>query len=162
MFPAHCPRVRERAGARGGRGGLALRERELPGAAARRSCCTWRRAGVMNIEGLGEAMVAQLLGQSRGAWAEDAGERPTKERRAELATRKPLVHSIADLYRPEQGESAASWSAWARRLPMRCWSRLSARRGGRWSGCCWGWGFVLWASGRRRLLADDFGSRWTR
>ena len=54
--------------------------------------------GVMNIEGLGESLVAQLLGHSiaevrvdiQAAAAEDA---PTEE-----PTRKALVHSIADIY----------------------------------------------------------------
>lgn len=46
--------------------------------------------GVMNIEGLGDAMVAQLLGQR--AFAEVDAEA------AEVVVRKPLVQGIADLY----------------------------------------------------------------
>jgi len=46
--------------------------------------------GVMNIEGLGEAMVAQLLGQ--------AGEDAEVEDGAPVLTREPLVRSLADLY----------------------------------------------------------------
>jgi DNA ligase (NAD+) len=58
----------------------------------------WAARGVMNIEGLGDAMVAQLLGQSAelGAAEEeatDAGE--------PVAVRKPLIHTIGDLYRLE-------------------------------------------------------------
>jgi len=55
----------------------------------------WAARGVMNIEGLGDAMVGQLLGQSV-AQAED--EQVTEEG-APVVTRAVLVHSIADLYR---------------------------------------------------------------
>ena len=48
---------------------------------------------VMNIEGLGEVMVAQLLGQK----LEEAEEDETGEAPAQVA--EPLVRSIADLYR---------------------------------------------------------------
>jgi DNA ligase (NAD+) len=46
--------------------------------------------GVMNIEGLGEAMVAQLLGQTLEEASEEDGSPRT--------VRQPLVRSIADLY----------------------------------------------------------------
>jgi len=52
---------------------------------------------VMNIEGLGDAMVAQLLGQS-AELAGDAEEAVTEEG-APVVTRKPLIHTIGDLYR---------------------------------------------------------------
>jgi len=57
----------------------------------------WAARGVMNIEGLGDAMVAQLLGQS----AELAGdeEEAVTEEGAPVVTRKPLIHTIGDLYR---------------------------------------------------------------
>jgi DNA ligase (NAD+) len=57
----------------------------------------WSARGVMNIEGLGDAMVAQLLGQS----AELGGEieQATTETGEPIATRKPLIHTIGDLYR---------------------------------------------------------------
>ena len=56
----------------------------------------WAARGVMNIEGLGDAMVAQLLGQS----AELGGEaEEMTEEGAPVAIRKPLIHSIGDLYR---------------------------------------------------------------
>lgn len=56
----------------------------------------WSARGVMNIEGLGDAMVAQLLGQRAelGAAQEEA-----TEEGAPVTTRKPLIHTIADLYR---------------------------------------------------------------
>jgi DNA ligase (NAD+) len=57
----------------------------------------WAARGVMNIEGLGDAMVAQLLGQS----AELAGdtEEAVTEEGAPVVTRKPLIYTIGDLYR---------------------------------------------------------------
>ena len=53
------------------------------------------RRTVMNIEGLGKAMVAQLLGQS----IEDE-EAADEDETVDAATviREPLIHSIADLY----------------------------------------------------------------
>ena len=59
----------------------------------------WSARGVMNIEGLGDAMVAQLLGQS----AELAGDaEEVTEEGAPVVTRKPLIHTIGDLYRLRQ------------------------------------------------------------
>src|SRR5271156_2622363 len=57
----------------------------------------WSARGVMNIEGLGDAMVAQLLGQSAelGGDAEDV----VTEEGAPVVTRKPVIHTIGDLYR---------------------------------------------------------------
>ncbi|MBB5346125.1 NAD-dependent DNA ligase LigA [Tunturibacter empetritectus] len=54
----------------------------------------WSARGVMNIEGLGDAMVAQLLGQS----AELGGDVVTEEG-APVVVRGPLIHTIGDLYR---------------------------------------------------------------
>ncbi|WP_158793409.1 NAD-dependent DNA ligase LigA [Granulicella sp. L60] len=65
----------------------------------------WAARGVMNIEGLGDAMVAQLLGQSaelggglEAGSGDDAGQVVTEEG-APVATRKPVIHTIGDLYR---------------------------------------------------------------
>lgn len=63
----------------------------------------WSARGVMNIEGLGDAMVAQLLGQSAvlgDVLAAADGE--AMEETAPVATRKPLIHTIGDLYRLQQ------------------------------------------------------------
>jgi DNA ligase (NAD+) len=57
----------------------------------------WASRGVMNIEGLGDSMVAQLLGQS-ASLGEDGDDAVTEEG-APVVTRKALIHSIADLYR---------------------------------------------------------------
>jgi DNA ligase (NAD+) len=56
--------------------------------------------GVMNIEGLGEVLVAQLLGHTIAEHAEaEAGENGEREEAvAEAPTRRALVHSVADVY----------------------------------------------------------------
>jgi DNA ligase (NAD+) len=51
----------------------------------------WSARSVMNIEGLGESMVSQLLGQTDEAVTEESGK--------PVLVREPLVRSIADLYR---------------------------------------------------------------
>jgi DNA ligase (NAD+) len=60
----------------------------------------WAARGVMNIEGLGDAMVAQLLGQSAslGGGADEA----VTDEGAPIEIRKPLIHTIGDLYRLQQ------------------------------------------------------------
>ena len=58
--------------------------------------------GVMNIEGLGDAMVAQLLGQTPAAIDPDATEEEiavsSAESPAPMTKRKILVHTLSDLY----------------------------------------------------------------
>lgn len=63
----------------------------------------WAARGVMNIEGLGDAMVAQLLGQS-AVLGEPLGaaEDEAAEETAPFAIRKALIHTIGDLYRLRQ------------------------------------------------------------
>jgi DNA ligase (NAD+) len=56
----------------------------------------WAARSVMNIEGLGDAMVAQLLGQSASF---NGDTEAVTEEGAPIATRKPVIHTIADLYR---------------------------------------------------------------
>jgi DNA ligase (NAD+) len=53
----------------------------------------------MNIEGLGEVMVAQLLGHTIAEHAaEEAVQQPDDSAAAEAPTRRALVHSLADIY----------------------------------------------------------------
>ena len=97
-----------------------MRECELSSAAAREELRHFGSRGVMNIEGLGDAMVAQLLGQKvedeaeglseeAAAVVEAEVEAPTHDGEAVMngahgsvaagvAVRKVLVHTIADLY----------------------------------------------------------------
>ncbi|HEY0162520.1 MAG TPA: NAD-dependent DNA ligase LigA [Edaphobacter sp.] len=56
----------------------------------------WSARSVMNIEGLGDAMVAQLLGQSASLGEETD---VVTEEGAPIEVRKPLIHTIGDLYR---------------------------------------------------------------
>jgi DNA ligase (NAD+) len=56
----------------------------------------WAARSVMNIEGLGDAMVAQLLGQSASFSGDTEA---VTEEGAPIATRKPVIRTIADLYR---------------------------------------------------------------
>jgi DNA ligase (NAD+) len=60
----------------------------------------WAARGVMNIEGLGDAMVAQLLGQSAELGGET--EEVVTAEGAPVTTRKPLIHTVGDLYRLTQ------------------------------------------------------------
>ena len=62
------------------------------------------RRGVMNIEGLGKAMVAQLLGQT--IEDDDAVEDP-EETAAPTSVREPLIFSIAGLYKLEKQQLTA-------------------------------------------------------
>jgi DNA ligase (NAD+) len=57
----------------------------------------WAARGVMNIEGLGDAMVAQLLGQSAELGCE--AQQAVTEEGEPVATRKALIHTVGDLYR---------------------------------------------------------------
>ncbi len=59
----------------------------------------WAARGVMNVEGLGESMVAQLLGQSPSLIGDESEEEEVMETGEPVqVAREPLVHSIADLY----------------------------------------------------------------
>ncbi len=60
----------------------------------------WAARGVMNIEGLGESMVSQLLGQTDDAEAvesETASDIDAQPPSA-ISIRQPLIYNIADLY----------------------------------------------------------------
>jgi len=54
--------------------------------------------GVMNIEGLGESLIAQLLGHSLAEHSVAVDDDSSEEEAAEAPTREALVHSIADIY----------------------------------------------------------------
>ena len=57
----------------------------------------WAARGVMNIEGLGKSMVAQLLGQNASLLADDE-DGDVEEDGAPVTERAPLIHSIAEIY----------------------------------------------------------------
>ncbi len=90
IFPTHCPvcaselvRMPEEVDFRCVNAQCPARVRE--------ELLHWAARGVMNIEGLGEAMVTQLLGQTPDEAIEDDGQ--------PVQSRDPMVRSLGDLYR---------------------------------------------------------------
>jgi len=66
----------------------------------------WAARGVMNIEGLGKVMVAQLLGQNAALLGDEDDEVMTEDG-APVAVREPLVRTIADIYRLKKEQLVA-------------------------------------------------------
>jgi len=97
-FPTHCPRCKT----------LLVREEEEVDFRCVNASCPARleeelrhfaSRSVMNIEGLGEVMVAQLLGHSIAEHEAGSGpEEQSDETIAEAPTREALIHSVADVY----------------------------------------------------------------
>jgi DNA ligase (NAD+) len=58
----------------------------------------WASRGVMNIEGLGDAMVAQLLGQSATLGSDLSPQEDVEETGEPITTREPTLRGIAGLY----------------------------------------------------------------
>jgi DNA ligase (NAD+) len=95
VFPAHCPVCKSPLMKVEGEVDWRCVNNSCP-ARVREELLHWSARGVMNIEGLGDAMVAQLLGQS----VELGGETQVMTEEGEpIATRKPLIHTVGDLYR---------------------------------------------------------------
>ena len=95
VFPAHCPVCKSPLMKLEGEVDWRCVNNSCP-ARVREELLHWSARGVMNIEGLGDAMVAQLLGQS----VELGGETQVMTEEGEpIATRKPLIHTVGDLYR---------------------------------------------------------------
>jgi DNA ligase (NAD+) len=94
-FPSACPRCKT---------ALVREEGEVDLRCVNASCPArleeelrhFASRGVMNIEGLGESLIAQLLGHSASETPENEVE--TAAETAPEPTRKALVHSIADIY----------------------------------------------------------------
>jgi DNA ligase (NAD+) len=101
VFPADCPRCGEALVRETGEVDLRCVNVSCP-ARLEEELRHFASRGVMNIEGLGEAMVAQLLGHTLEEQAErapdDAVATTVEEVREAEPTRKALVHSIADIY----------------------------------------------------------------
>jgi DNA ligase (NAD+) len=97
VFPAACPRCRT---------ALVREEGEVDLRCVNASCPArleeelrhFASRSVMNIEGLGESLVAQLLGHSVAEASEASQEKSGIEQAVEEPTRRALVHSIADIY----------------------------------------------------------------
>jgi DNA ligase (NAD+) len=97
-FPTHCPRCKTE---------LVREEGEVDWRCINASCPArleeelrhFASRSVMNIEGLGEVMVAQLLGHTIAEHAaEESVQQPDDSAAAEAPTRRALVHSLADIY----------------------------------------------------------------
>jgi DNA ligase (NAD+) len=97
-FPKHCPRCKTE---------LVREEGEVDWRCINVSCPArleeelrhFASRSVMNIEGLGEVMVAQLLGHTIAEHAaEGSVEQADDSVAAEAPTRRALVHSVADIY----------------------------------------------------------------
>jgi DNA ligase (NAD+) len=102
VFPANCPRCGEALVREPGEVDLRCVNVSCP-ARLEEELRHFASRSVMNIEGLGEAMVAQLLGHTLEEQAENSVSiEASTEDPAEEPTRKALVHSIADLYDPNK------------------------------------------------------------
>jgi DNA ligase (NAD+) len=97
VFPENCPRCRT---------SLVREEGEVDFRCVNASCPArleeelrhFASRSVMNIEGLGESMVAQLLGHTPAEQAAPDQISTDEEESVESPTPKALVHSIADIY----------------------------------------------------------------
>ena len=102
VFPTHCPRCASELVREPGEVDLRCVNASCP-ARLEEELRHFASRGVMNIEGMGEAMVAQLLGHTLAetgfqdsATSEPVSSEPVDE--AAEPTRTALVHSIADVY----------------------------------------------------------------
>ena len=99
VFPKNCPRCEQ---------ALVREEGEVDLRCVNASCPArleeelrhFASRGVMNIEGLGESMVAQLLGHASVEETVDLQASASDEAETEIPTKAAMVHSIADLYDP--------------------------------------------------------------
>ncbi len=99
VFPAHCPRCKTL---------LVREEGEVDFRCVNASCPArleeelrhFASRSVMNIEGLGEVMVTQLLGHTLAEHEASAStaDAQSDDATAETPTREALVHSVADIY----------------------------------------------------------------
>lgn len=96
VFPTHCPVCGTELVKAEGEVDWRCVNNACP-ARVREELLHWAARSVMNIEGLGESMVAQLLGQKASLVGEE--EEETTEEGVPVTVREPIVRSIADLYR---------------------------------------------------------------
>ncbi len=94
-FPTHCPICGSELIRAEGEVDWRCIDASCP-ARVREELLHWAARGVMNIEGLGDAMVAQLLGQNPDLGMDTA---PITEEGEPIPTRKPIIHTLGDLYR---------------------------------------------------------------
>ncbi|MCU1322625.1 MAG: ligase, NAD-dependent [Acidobacteriaceae bacterium] len=112
VFPTHCPRCKEPLVQEPGEVDLRCVNASCP-ARLEEELRHFSSRNVMNIEGLGEALIAQLLGHAlaeqatepgapgpdSGTWDEPAPNSPESDSAPTTEpTRTALVHSVADIY----------------------------------------------------------------
>jgi DNA ligase (NAD+) len=109
VFPENCPRCKTPLVREEGEVDLRCINVSCP-ARVEEELRHFASRGVMNIEGLGESLIAQLLGHTLAEHAATAGEaiavtseeegseEAGSEDLAEAPTREALVHSVADIY----------------------------------------------------------------
>ena len=98
VFPVHCPVCQSALVREPGEVDWRCVDASCP-ARLREELIHFGARGVMNIEGLGEAMVAQLLGQTLDEIVQEDG--------APRAVRTPLVRSLADVYQLTKSQLVA-------------------------------------------------------
>ena len=108
VFPTHCPECRSELVRAEGEVDWRCINSNCP-ARLREELLHFAARGVMNIEGLGDAMVAQLLGQSAATTDEGVSEEEQSvadagARGAKKSGRKVLVGTISDLYHLEKAD----------------------------------------------------------
>jgi DNA ligase (NAD+) len=97
VFPAHCPRCASELVREAGEVDLRCVNVSCP-ARLEEELRHFASRGVMNIEGLGESMVAQLLGHTLAEVEPVDVDAVSEESEAEAPTRAAFVKSIADVY----------------------------------------------------------------
>jgi DNA ligase (NAD+) len=97
VFPAHCPRCASELVREAGEVDLRCVNVSCP-ARLEEELRHFASRGVMNIEGLGESMVAQLLGHTLAEVEPVDADAVSEESEAETPTRAAFVKSIADVY----------------------------------------------------------------
>jgi DNA ligase (NAD+) len=102
VFPTHCPECKSELVRAEGEVDLRCINANCP-ARLREELLHFAARSVMNIEGLGDAMVAQLLGQTavtteEGATEEEQSVADSEAEPRKAPARKVLVHTLSDLY----------------------------------------------------------------
>ena len=154
-FPAHCPVCAS---------GLVREEGEVDWRCVNTSCPArvreellhWAARGVMNIEGLGEAMVAQLLGQSASLTGE-LDEEQLSETGAPVLEREPLVRSVADIYRLTKPQ-LCSLERVGEKTADALLAQIERSRSGGLARVLLGLGIRFVGERTAQLLAEHFGS----
>lgn len=96
-FPAECPRCKTPLVREAGEVDWRCVNASCP-ARLEEELRHFASRGVMNIEGLGEVLVAQLLGHSIAEHEADGALGENGDASSETPTQRALVHSIADIY----------------------------------------------------------------